>query len=439
MAKKGVYCLDIRIGTSDVEMLVPDLVDFLNNFMTFCQTDCNFAFPQIPVVLISDEEMKKYDEEETSRIIEICRRENEPPPDPLHCLGFYSSHGYPSLFKIKPAAIITIRGPVVVICSERIFAAAQGAPFDGRADLCFSEVVLHEFGHAIMDRDMSSAPHPADHDLFYEWMEESMANVIVLTCFKARDARFPQGTPLAIVRKSIAKAPENYKFALDLFKYGIFHWWTWHAYKRDSRGPLVTRDVRQWWHFNVYNIDGIGPEVERGLDAWRNVPENADITLGPRQIWRILARAIMKQQQAPADLAAMSYLLKSLLSTVLQKPLYDGVAFERFPLGGGLGVYHDMPEHIMEIGPGAFRDCSSLTQITIPAGVKKIGCNAFEGCWALEQIYFKGGVSLAANIFKNSSRVVVYYCSGRKDWKSKFCRRPTKEWPECGRPSGDIS
>ena len=37
-------------------------------------------------------------------------------------------------------------------------------------------------------------------------------------------------------------------------------------------------------------------------------------------------------------------------------------------------------EGLTAIGPGAFRGCSSLTSITIPAGVTSIGDGAFSGC-----------------------------------------------------------
>ena len=38
-----------------------------------------------------------------------------------------------------------------------------------------------------------------------------------------------------------------------------------------------------------------------------------------------------------------------------------------------------IPDSVIEIKSGAFRDCSNLTQLTIPKGVK-IAKDAFEGC-----------------------------------------------------------
>jgi hypothetical protein len=43
---------------------------------------------------------------------------------------------------------------------------------------------------------------------------------------------------------------------------------------------------------------------------------------------------------------------------------------------------------VTEIRSGCFTNCTSLTSVTIPAGVNKIGNNAFAGCNSLTTVVF---------------------------------------------------
>ncbi len=51
-----------------------------------------------------------------------------------------------------------------------------------------------------------------------------------------------------------------------------------------------------------------------------------------------------------------------------------------------------IPESVINIGEFAFKDCTSLTNITIPDSVKKIGRSAFVGCESLTSVTFPNGV-----------------------------------------------
>ncbi len=45
---------------------------------------------------------------------------------------------------------------------------------------------------------------------------------------------------------------------------------------------------------------------------------------------------------------------------------------------------------VVEIGNGAFKDCSLITSVTVPSSVTKVGSNAFDSCFALETVTFFG-------------------------------------------------
>ena len=48
---------------------------------------------------------------------------------------------------------------------------------------------------------------------------------------------------------------------------------------------------------------------------------------------------------------------------------------------------------VKSIGDNAFKDCISITSITIPDSVTSIGYNAFSGCTKLENIYYTGDIA----------------------------------------------
>ncbi len=50
----------------------------------------------------------------------------------------------------------------------------------------------------------------------------------------------------------------------------------------------------------------------------------------------------------------------------------------------------DSGHDVTEIGAGAFKNCSMITSVTIPASVTKVGSNAFDSCFVLETVTFLG-------------------------------------------------
>jgi hypothetical protein len=63
---------------------------------------------------------------------------------------------------------------------------------------------------------------------------------------------------------------------------------------------------------------------------------------------------------------------------------------------------------IVRIGDWAFRNCTSLTAITIPMGVMSIGEQAFRDCTALRYVMIPNSVlSLGDNVFGNCGALIT--------------------------------
>ena len=88
------------------------------------------------------------------------------------------------------------------------------------------------------------------------------------------------------------------------------------------------------------------------------------------------------------------------------------VTYKSYSDGGYSGIVH-IPEEVVyngvtysvtSIGNYAFRNCSSLTEVTIPNSVTSIGGSAFEGCSSLTEVTIPNSVtSIGNDAFRNCS------------------------------------
>lgn len=70
---------------------------------------------------------------------------------------------------------------------------------------------------------------------------------------------------------------------------------------------------------------------------------------------------------------------------------FTTIGKEAFASSGLIRI--DLYDTVTSIGEGAFRDCTSLTEITLTSSVKTVGKDAFSGCTALDTIYLQCGSS----------------------------------------------
>jgi hypothetical protein len=94
-----------------------------------------------------------------------------------------------------------------------------------------------------------------------------------------------------------------------------------------------------------------------------------------------------------------------------------------------------IPDSVISIGPDAFSNCGSLTNVTLGSGVTNIGDSAFALCAKLKRVNCRGNApslvnasgSGGPNVFRGTL-ATVYYLSGTTGWGKTLGGRPTVLW-----------
>lgn len=152
-----------------------------------------------------------------------------------------------------------------------------------------------------------------------------------------------------------------------------------------------------------YRVAGIGDEA---FEHYRSLK---DVTI-PNSITWIGANSFCTQ-------------LKNVRISNLKS--WCAIEFRDNPLMGAENLYLDnkkvtdlvIPEGVIEISDGAFKDCTFLKNVVLPNSVEKIGERAFASCGKLETITIGDGVTyIGAGAFNCCSALKGVYISNLENW-----------------------
>ena len=215
---------------------------------------------QIPIFLINEDSMKKYENKiRKNEIYENMYEPNDESKPHTEWLGFYerSSSG---LFE---------NTPIIAICPERI---AKIVKNDEEFMFLLAKVIVHEFAHVKMDYRNENKKY-RKKDTFWTWMEESMANQLTLGVFRDftqsyHHRKYRIGSPFKnkswgdelfnFVVEFIKKQPPNYALGFELFDKRIRQWWIWQNHKYELGGQKKAKEKSDWLKYmqkNYTNID----------------------------------------------------------------------------------------------------------------------------------------------------------------------------------------
>jgi len=206
-------------------------------------TPLSFLMNEVPVFLLMPDSMP-YEER---------NMDSEKPP--TEYFGFYQ----------HSAKILGIERPAIGLCPERIKNYVKN---DEEFMILIAKVIIHEFAHAVMSQPPKNNYQPRDE--FYQWMEESMANLITLEYFDWYNNRYKYRlhgfynltyktsitNSLNFVKDFISKQPDNYRLGLDLFqnKFGKMMptWLKWRNNKKDIQ--LRSKEKQDWLSYVAANV-----------------------------------------------------------------------------------------------------------------------------------------------------------------------------------------
>ena len=179
---------------------------------------------EIPIFLLSPDSMPSHLSWRGEAHDREGRWDSEFPP--TEWLGFYQ----------RTTQILGIDTPAIGLCPERIMRHARN---EQELTLLTAKVIVHEFGHARMH--LIDKTHQASGDEFCHWMQEALANWIVLERFRHlhherhRYSSWRRGRggddccdqahvenridPYDFVRDFISRQPDEYRLGIDFHRH----------------------------------------------------------------------------------------------------------------------------------------------------------------------------------------------------------------------------
>jgi hypothetical protein len=221
---------------------------------------------KIPIFLINDKSMKKYDDLFNKRMKqyneEVRIRENFHPESnvkpPTELFGFYKRENN-EIFEDTP---------IIVICLERIEEFARN---NDEFIFLFTKVLIHELSHAIMDWHKENQLY-GNYNTFFYWMEESLANQLTLDIIESSMSNIKYHSNkfhdqfinkfVDFVENFIKHQPPAYALGYELYKKRVYNNdWRWRREKENLGGRKKMKSKKKWLQYVQQNYKSIDRDV----------------------------------------------------------------------------------------------------------------------------------------------------------------------------------
>lgn len=130
-------------------------------------------------------------------------------------------------------------------------------------------------------------------------------------------------------------------------------------------------------------------------DSWKELPEDMFSHRAYGSYWTVKYSAL-KAVTLPADITEVDGFGGSSIESIVIPSKVKVIGLGSFYGCKNLKTVDIQSNVLIEIGPLAFRDCTSLESIRLPDSVKIIGGSAFEDCTSLKSINLPNGVAIGA-------------------------------------------
>lgn len=171
----------------------------------------------------------------------------------------------------------------IFLCPERIHNFSKGKDFTFEQAL--AKVLIHEFGHALMDcssRDPAKTEMTENDREFFRSIEEPLANLITLEAAKA-DSGF-----LKVVGKIIEYQPDAYRFGLEIY----------YSFTKNWPGLTTFELCNEWIQIKEKGLDKIDPDAKT---RWLNYLESVEGKLTSGNTGRWLAEFKLLFDKLPTE------------------------------------------------------------------------------------------------------------------------------------------